>query len=80
MIVSKTGLKKIPNKCSDCKYHVSLFRGYGYNPISGRGMFCTLCSDKDIPYKYISEKKNWCFVKPDWCPLVEIKDDMKDET
>ena len=74
MIIIKTRLEKIPNKCGDCKYHESFFRGYGYNSMNGRCMVCTLCN-KDIPYKYISEKKNWCYVKPDWCPLVEIQDD-----
>ena len=73
MIVSKTGLKKIPNKCGDCKYHKSGFRGYEKNSINGCCMFCTLCN-KDIPYKYIPEKNNWCYIKPDWCPLIEVKE------
>lgn len=26
-----------------------------------------------IPYEFNKEKRNWMYVKPDWCPLKEIK-------
>ena len=68
MIVVKTKMKKMPAKCSNCKlsaYH------YGQK-------VCLVTSDRDgfkqIPRVWVEEKKNYCYLIPDWCPLCNLED------
>ena len=71
MIVIKTKLKVIPQKCKKCKYSYSSYgeRFCGVSFVEGEA--------RAIPYEFIKEKRNWEYVKPDWCPLREINTDIK---
>lgn len=68
MIVIKTTLKKIPIKCNDCKYS-------HYERIhNSRGMpcYCTVSNNREVPYCYSLELDCHGFIRPKWCPLVQI--------
>ena len=69
MIIVKTKLKKIPSSCTKCPFSVTDYGGRHCFVVKEDGF------PKEIPYEFIKEKKNWCYVKPKWCPLVEIQDD-----
>lgn len=66
MIVAKTKMKKIPDNCKKCSF--SVVKHFGY--------FDTLriCSvrRKECPMER-SQHKNMKYMKPTWCPLVEIE-------
>lgn len=66
MIVIETKLKVVPSKCNKCKY------SYCYQD----SRFCSVSfvygMPKAIPYEFNSCKRNWEYIKPDWCPLKEI--------
>ena len=63
MIIIKTGMKKIPDKCKNCKYSfLTDYESIRYCAITG----------KSIPYLFVPEKKNWKYIKPNWCPLEEV--------
>ena len=49
MIVIKTPLKKIPDKCNKCKYSIS---ERNYKNSRGVARYCTISNNKEIPYIY----------------------------
>lgn len=61
-VVIETGMKKLPESCSKCKYK-----------IKGE-LDTTLCTahSKYVELKktYVKEKNNWCYLIPDTCPLA----------
>lgn len=70
MIVAKTKLKRIPEKCTDCKYSFCAKE-------SGWWRHCSLVHDsdgfpKEIPKPFVPERKNYVYVRPEWCPLKEM--------
>lgn len=69
MIVIKTALKKIPDKCNHCKYSVY---HRDYKNSCGIARYCTVCNDREIPYGYSLELDCHGFIRPKWCPLAEI--------
>lgn len=72
MIVIETKLKKLPQKCSQCKYS---YVEYSFGRDSQR--YCRVSFNKDMnkpcPYEFNKEKNNWEYTKPDWCPLREVE-------
>ena len=72
MIVIKTKLKKIPEKCNKCNYS---YTDGGFGLDSQR--FCSVCMQKGLnracPMEYNKEKRNWEYFRPDWCPIEELK-------
>lgn len=63
MIVAKTNMKKLPKSCNKCKLsYIDLY-----------GRFCRM-NKQLCPMEY-SEHGNARYIRPDWCPLVEVKDD-----
>lgn len=60
MIVAKINLRKIPDKCTECRF----------TELGIPGLRCVF-ADKQIPYFIDYEKDKWYYVKPDWCPLME---------
>jgi hypothetical protein len=67
MIVTKTKLKSIPDKCNKCKFS---YTERGYRTIMEYDRYCTQSKDKygydmRIPY-------NKGYIRPNWCPLMEI--------
>lgn len=68
MIVAKTRIKKIPEGCNKCK--LSVIERYSYID----SMRICGITKKECPMEY-SEHKNLKYIRPDWCPLVEVKDD-----
>lgn len=69
MVIIKTGMRKIPDKCKNCKYSF-----VEHEPYDSLGNRICLLERKELPYQFVKERKNWCYVKPDWCPLIEIKE------
>ena len=69
MIVIKTPLKKIPDKCNKCKYSIS---ERNYKNSRGVVRYCTVSNNKEIPYSYSLELDCHGFIRPKWCPLTEI--------
>ena len=70
MIIVKTRMRKIPDKCKNCKYSF-----VEHEPYDSLGTRICLLERKELEYQFVKESKNWCYIKPDWCPLVEIQDD-----
>lgn len=68
MIVAKTKLKKIPEKCTKCKF--CLLEPY-WGVRQGSIRVCEL-TRMTVPYVYNKEKRNWEYTKADGCPLVEM--------
>lgn len=62
MIIAKTKMKKIPKSCTKCRL----------SECSINGRVCL------VTYKYIAMKqtasRNWRYVKPDWCPLIDVQE------
>ena len=74
MIIAKTKLKKIPEKCFKCKFctHTS-----DYKKAQGKvryiiypGRTC-LITGQEVPYVYNEAKRNWEYTKCKTCPLIE---------
>ena len=64
MIIVNTKMKKLPEKCTKCKYGI-------YNSYDNVRI-CALT--QRVPYYVFNkEKNNWEYVKPRWCPLKEVK-------
>jgi hypothetical protein len=77
MIIAHTKLKKIPEKCSKCKFCVEP-GGWGSKVnkslIADRYKLksCSLTGIK-VPYIYNEEKRNWEYTKCKTCPLEEVE-------
>ena len=80
MIIAKTKLKKIPDKCINCKFCEDTGRlltkvikelrmGDYY-----RQKKCFL-TGVEIPYIYNATNHNWEYTKCKSCPLKEVEDD-----
>lgn len=67
MIVAKTALKKIPDKCSKCSFGCTRYN------IGRVDYKCCVLVNKEIVKQFVTEKNNWVYVKPEWCPLTQIK-------
>ena len=68
MIIAKTRMKKIPENCNKCQFFCCHF-GFGADAKSS----CSITGDS-IKKEYNAEKRNWCNVKPNRCPLIEVKE------
>lgn len=65
MIIAKTRMRRIPDNCKDCSFYFwQRYYKKHYCGITG----------KDINKEFISEKRNWCNVKPKDCPLKEVNE------
>jgi hypothetical protein len=81
MIIARTKLKKIPEKCLKCKFCIDtgkLVRKAGCKEnhwISDcyRLKRCFLTS-AEVPYIYNKEKRNWEYTKCKTCPLTEVNE------
>lgn len=72
MIVARTKLKKIPDRCLKCKFCVHADFGFGRwrkHPYSYRK--CSL-TGAQVPYVYNKQKRNWEYTKCKTCPLMDI--------
>lgn len=70
-IIVKTKLKKIPDKCTKCKFSKHENFRNSFNQIISY-KYCVL-TNTEIPCVYNKEKRNWEDVKPSDCPLLEIR-------
>ena len=71
MIVIKTKLKKLPEKCNKCKYsYLSNERFCAISFYKGMNRVCNQVFNK--------EKHNWEYVRPDWCLLKDINNKEKE--
>lgn len=75
MIVAKTKLKKIPEKCIKCKF---CFEPGGYGSRLNKNMVADVYKLKscfltgvNVPYLYNEKKRNWEYTKCLSCPLEE---------
>ncbi len=67
MIIIKTNLRKIPDKCTKCKFSRSELVPNGfYQPTTVR--ICSITENK-VPYVFNKEKRNWEYTKAPDCPL-----------
>lgn len=78
MIIAKTKLKKIPDKCNNCKFCVDAgiikrksTKESNYIADSYRQKKCFLTS-VEVPYEYNKTKRNWEYTKCKNCPLQEV--------
>ena len=71
MIVIKTAMKKIPEKCNKCPYYVPEY----YKRSIGRRIpaHCRI-TQQIIKKEYSAEKRNWCVPKLKSCPLMKIEE------
>lgn len=74
MIYVETGLKKIPERCTKCKYSFLGTKEGGYPKQTQR--FCSIAFKnkccREIPLDYNFQKNNYEYAKPSWCPLKEL--------
>ena len=77
MIVAKTRLKKIPEKCSKCKF---CYEPGGWGTKLNKSMIADSYKLKscfltgvNVPYIYNEEKRNWEYTKCKYCPLEEAE-------
>ena len=68
MIIIKTNLKKIPDKCSKCTYGVSKHN------IRRDDYKCCVLVNKEIVKQFVVEKNNQVYIKPEWCPLLKLEE------
>lgn len=69
MIIAETRLKKIPEKCTKCKFGENAYYQDGmYQQVYERRCCIT---GLEIPYVFNKEKRNWEYTKPTYCPLKE---------
>lgn len=66
MIVAKTNMKKIPDKCVKCKFS-KIEHAWGLNSYR----VCSLL-DRPVPYLYNADKRNWEYTKITECPLMVV--------
>ena len=69
MIIVKTKLKKIPEKCNKCPFY--FYHSYDYGRVVEKACLITRTA---IEMEYSEKKKNYCNVKPKNCPLVEVEE------
>lgn len=71
MIVIKTAMKKIPEKCNKCPYYVPEY----YKTSIGRRIpaHCII-TQQIIKKEYSAEKRNWCVPKLKNCPLIKVEE------
>ena len=79
MIIAKTKLKKLPDKCINCKFCEDTGRILHkvvekYNVGCYRQKKCFL-TGVEIPYIYNVTKRNGEYAKCNSCPLEEVDDD-----
>ena len=67
MIVIETNLRNMPKSCTKCKY------SYLHERIRFCGVAFNNGYNKCCPYVYNAEKRNWEYVKPEWCPLRTLE-------
>jgi len=76
MIVAKTKLKKIPDKCTNCKFciHTSEYKKMQkklfYENYTGKRCLIT---GAEVPEVYNNVKRTWEFTKCRSCPLEEAE-------
>ena len=72
MIVIKTKLKKLPEKCNKCKYSYT-YGGWSYDT----KRFCSVSFEKGMcrpcTIEFVKEKRNYEYRRPKWCPLKDDK-------
>ena len=81
MIIAKTKLKKIPDKCIKCKFCEDTgdvvrksVKENGYMADCYRLKKCFL-TGVEVPYIYNKAKRNWEYTKCKSCPLEEVDDE-----
>lgn len=65
MIIAKTKLKKIPEKCTNCKLSVIEYLSNG-----NCDRYC------GVTKRYLGRVKvenHWTYIRPKWCPLIDIE-------
>lgn len=78
MIIAKTKLRKIPAKCSTCKFCVhtkELARKcIKENNYIGESYIIKRCllTGIEVPYIFTKAKRNWEYTKCKSCPLSEV--------
>lgn len=75
MIIAKTRLKKIPDKCTNCRLCAKSITTR-HKLLSGswdwyKSKRC-LITGAEVPYVYNEKKRNWEFTKCKTCPLSEV--------
>lgn len=77
MIIAQTKLKKIPDKCTKCKFCENV--GVAEKAIKANNYIAVTYAQKkccltgiDVPYIYNKAKRNWEYTKCKSCPLIEV--------
>lgn len=76
MIIARTKLKKIPEKCNKCKFCADAgiarksVKANNYIADVYRRKKCCL-TGAEVPYVYNKVKRNWEYTKCKSCPLIE---------
>lgn len=78
MIVAKTKLKKIPEKCLKCKFCIDTGKIVHKAGCAENHWIANCCRQKrclltgaEVPYVYNKEKGTWEYTKCKTCPLIE---------
>ena len=67
-IVIETTMKKLPEKCTNCKFS-STFTTTADNGAPYTVRVCEPCKKK-LEKVFVEERNNWTYLIPDWCPLA----------
>lgn len=78
LIIAKTRLKKIPDKCINCKFCMDVdvkrkaTKTNGYLAVVYMAKKCFL-TGIEVPYVYNSKTHDWEYIKCKKCPLFEMR-------
>jgi hypothetical protein len=76
MIIIQTKLKKIPEKCTKCKFSQVKYDTVDYWQMTNYRV-CGITGTK-VPYVFNKEKRNWEYTKASGCPLKLVEDNSND--
>lgn len=74
MVIARTKLKKIPEKCLKCKFCIDigkLGRKHYKNCWDSYRIKRCFLTAAEVPYIYNETKRNWEYTKCKTCPLTE---------
>lgn len=80
MVIARTKLKKIPEKCLKCKFCIDvgkLGKKHCKNCWDSYRIKRCFLTAAEVPYIYNETKRNWEYTKCKTCPLTEVNEWQK---
>lgn len=69
-IIVDTKMRRIPQKCTECKYSYSI---HGFKRCSlKQSVDYHSSTHRNIPLVFVPSLNNYSYIRPKWCPLKEV--------